>query len=592
MQVVPRVLRNLRVQNLHLAGLAPLLLAGSVAVSAPVRAQEDEETRRHGIFLDSVEISLIDVEVIASHDGVPVPDLTRDDFEILDDGKPVQITHFSRVERGLRIYPDQPAMEDESGGDENTSPVREPSTVIVIVDQLFVSPPSRRQIFDAVFRGLEPLISDGAKVMVASKTRDITIEQDFSTNKAMIQAALERLAGAAPPGYASEIRSMAELWDITPDAAESRQTGPGQPAPALATAEIDARSAYADARGLSQRIHADVLASLGTLHRFLDSLAGLPGRKALLYVADSLPVRPGEQLWRIWWEKYGLDHGARLGVTSGGPIEFDITLALEDLISDANASRVVFYPVGTDAGADFSSAAARGLSSPTLAAARNRETAASDGLRWLAERTGGRAAVRGGSFDDLLDDMSRDLGTFYSIGYHSPHEADGEVHRIEIRAKRPGVVLRHPTEYRDKSADQRMTDQTLSAITLGSEDNRLDVRVEVGKARKQSKNQFTVPIEIHVPMANLVLLPGATTHQGKLSIQLIARDDRGFFSDPVMIRMPLEVPHRDMAWALSQTVDYQTEIVLSGGSSTIAVGVHDDLGQMGSALALDIDVGG
>ena len=573
--------------NLHLARLAPCLL-----LAAPLSAQIDEEARRHGIFVDSVEISLIDVEVVATLDGEPVTDLERDDFEILDDGQPVPITHFSRVERGQRIYSSR-GPTDEPRSDATSAPqAREPTTVIVVVDQLFVSPISRRRVFDAVSRQLEALIAEGARVMVASKTRDLTIEQDFSSNQLLIHSALDRLATSAPPGYAVEVRSIAELWDIRPDAADSRQTGPGQPAPALATAEIDAQADYQDVRALTQRMHADVSASLVTLHRFLDSLAGLPGRKALLYVADHLPVRPGEQLWRIWWEKYGTDHGARLGVTPGGPIQFDLTIALEGLISDANSSRVAFYPIGSDAGADFSSASARGLGSPTLPGAANRETLASDGLRWLAERTGGRAKTIGGDFDALIADMTRDLGTFYSIGYRSPHEADGEVHEIEVRVKRPGVTLRHPTEYRDKSAEQRMTDRILSAITLGNEHNELDVRVDIGKARRQRKGQFAVPIDLHVPMANLVLLPGAATHQGKLTIQLIARDHRGLFSDPVVVRLPLEVAHKDVAWALSQTVDYSTTMTLGEGLTTVAIGVHDDLGQIGSTVAVDIDTGG
>jgi VWFA-related protein len=539
-----------------------------------------------------VDISLIDVEVIATRDGEPVTDLTREDFEILDDGQPVEITHFSRVESGRRLYPGQTAIQEETVSTGTPASTRESSTVIVVVDQLFISPVSRRQVFDAVRRHLEPLLADGAQIMVVSKIRDITIEQDLTTNGALVDAAFERLAGAAPPGYATEIRSIAELWEIEPEFAESRQTGPGQPEPALATSVIDAQAAYQDANAISRRIHADVRASLAQLHRFLDSLAGMPGRKALLYVADELPLQPAAQLWRIWWEKFGVDHGARLGVTSSGPSELDATLELEALISDANASRVSFYPVGTSGGADFLSASARGLSAQNLSAASRRSTSASDGLVWLADRTGGRAAVRGGSYDRLLSDMTTDLGTFYSIGYQSPHAADGEVHRIEIRVDRDGVRLRHPTEYRDKSADQRLRDRTLAGLTVGVRENPLDARVEVGKARRRKGGLWAAELEIHVPMANLVLLPGSTTHRGKLSIQLISRNGRGDFSDPVMIRMPLEVAHRDMSWALSQTVDYATEIMLGEGRNTIAIGVYDDLGQVGSTLGVEIDVGG
>ena len=117
-------------------------------------------------------------------------------------------------------------------------------------------------------------------------------------------------------------------------------------------------------------------------------------------------------------------------------------------------------------------------------------------------------------------------------------------------------------------------------------------RVDVGKPKKQKKGVFAVPVEIHVPMANLVLLPDSTSHHGKLSIQLIARDSDGRFSDPVVVRMPLEVRHGDISWALSQTVDYTAELSLREGSNTIAVGVHDDFGFIGSTVGLGIDVGG
>jgi hypothetical protein len=216
---------------------------------------------------------------------------------------------------------------------------------------------------------------------------------------------------------------------------------------------------------------------------------------------------------------------------------------------------------------------------------------AGDGLLWLSRRSGGRAAVRSGNLDALFDGLERDLASYYSISYVSPHDGDGESHRVEVRVARPGVELRYPTEYRAKSADQRTTDRTLSALTLGVEDNALDVRVSVGKSRKRGA-LYTTPLEIKVPMANLVLLPDAASHRGKLSIQLIARDSKGQFSAPVLVRLPFEVRNSDVARALSQTVDYEAEMTLDGGSHTIAVGVHDDLGYSASTVKVELDVGG
>ncbi|HVS62712.1 MAG TPA: VWA domain-containing protein [Thermoanaerobaculia bacterium] len=603
-------------------------LSAASATSASARGQEDEEIRRHGIFIDSVEVSLVSVEVFATRDGEPVTDLTIDDLEVLVDGEPVEVTSLTWV-AGQRPGDGESFGDEAEAGDvaiekaaaetaaaetaaawtragnagaEASEPESagrsEPASVIVLVDQLFLSPISRVQVFEALAAQLEPLIDGGARILVATKSReDVRIVQDFTDDRRQVLAAFDRLGDLAPPGYTAEIRTTIDLWGLAPKAVESRQTGPDQPEPSMRTSELDAQSAYQEARSITERMHADVTGSLGALHRFLDSLAGLPGRKALIYVADQLPVRPAELLWRMWWEEYGVEHGSRLGASPRGPSALDATGQLEELIADATTSRVAFYPVGAGGGVDLAGAAGRGAPTQSGVPMVTPSSAAGDGLQWLSQRTGGRGAVGSSAIgsaalEGFFGDLTRDLGAYYSLAFPSPHQGDGELHRLEVRARRPGVRLRHPTEYRDKSAEQRMADRTLSTLTLGVEDNPLDVRVEVGKAKQARKGgRATVPLEIRVPMANLVLLPDARVHRGKLSIQLIARDDRGRVSDPVLVRMPLEVVHRDLAWALTQTVDYATEMTLQAGGGAIAIGVHDDYGFTSSTVGVDIGRG-
>ncbi len=63
-----------------------------------------------------------------------------------------------------------------------------------------------------------------------------------------------------------------------------------------------------------------------------------------------------------------------------------------------------------------------------------------DSLRTLSEETGGFAAVNlnmlGSAFERIVDANSR----YYVLGYYPPSSArDGRFHRIEVRAKRPGL---------------------------------------------------------------------------------------------------------------------------------------------------------
>ena len=147
-----------------------LLLAACVGAAAAVA--QDEETRRHGIFVDTLDVSLVNIEVVALENDRPVTDLVREDFEIFDDGQPVEITNFYRVESGQRILPaDAPA----GGEARRLAQIPERSFVVVLVDHSFISPSSRAKVFHELEKKLDDLMVDGTQVMVISKRREIEL---------------------------------------------------------------------------------------------------------------------------------------------------------------------------------------------------------------------------------------------------------------------------------------------------------------------------------------------------------------------------------------------------------------------------------
>lgn len=568
-----------------------MLLAAALLAAWGTAAQESEESQlRRGIFLDSVDVSLTNVEVHVTRGGEPVPDLTADDFEVFDDGVPVDVTHFYRVDAGRRALP--PAAGSDAPDTVPLPATREPATVVVLVDQPFLAPASRKLVFTALSERLDPMMADGVEVMVVSKDRQVEVVQPLTSRRADVDLALDRLARVATPDHASEVRRMVQRIEQGNGAA-SRVTPAQAPTPQTVTALSDARAAYQDARGFSQEIHAQVLHSLGLVSRFVGSLAGLPGRKAVLYVADRLPVRPGEVVWRAWFERYGFEWGSQLGVTSVETAirEHDVSAAVHELVADASANRVAFYPVGTGAAAvgGLASPESRGSASPTRRFLRDRES--DDGLHWLASGSGGRAGLGRGKVDAFLDALRQDLTTYYSLGFPSPHRGDGETHELEVRVRGgDDLEVRYLAEYRDKTAEQQMEERTLASLVLGAGDNPLDVRVTLGKPVRQPDDLYAVPMEIRVPVANLVLLPDRAAHRGKVTIQLIVRDDEGRFSETVRIRMPIEIPNATILRALADSAVYATELVMRRGRQTIGVGVRDDFGGVGATVNVEVDV--
>ena len=64
------------------------------APSAPAETAAPQEE-----FFESIEVNLVNVEVyVTDKKGNRIPGLGKDDFQLFEDGKPVQITNFYAVE--------------------------------------------------------------------------------------------------------------------------------------------------------------------------------------------------------------------------------------------------------------------------------------------------------------------------------------------------------------------------------------------------------------------------------------------------------------------------------------------------------------
>src|SRR5580765_799562 len=92
------------------------LLAGLAFASASVFAQQSAPQQAPPqvppqppppVFKESVEVRAMDLDVsVTDSQGRPVSDLTRGDFTIRVDGKPVPIDYFARVDEGSIHSPD------------------------------------------------------------------------------------------------------------------------------------------------------------------------------------------------------------------------------------------------------------------------------------------------------------------------------------------------------------------------------------------------------------------------------------------------------------------------------------------------------
>lgn len=581
-------------------------LLGAALLWAPVVAPAQDDVRHHGIFIDSIDVQLVNIQVMAvDKDGNPVTDLTRDDFEVYEDGQPVTLTNFFAVEDGVRR---EPGMGEAIEPVPEESPDRAPAPaspfviddsryVVLFVDNTNISPNHRKRVFTELRKDLAQLMEPADRVMVARLDREVHVEQPFTRDRSLIEQALESLEETAP---AASMRRAEESRVLTL-LQSSNSVGPGSggtfgqdagPFNPGMTPEEEARMVLQNIQSYVQQVSNDTQTSLNALERFVSSLAGLQGRKAVVYVSDGLEIRPGEFLLRNWESKYGA-FANDVGI---GSVDFEIDrYSLEprfrDLVAEANANRVAFYTIegGNQRGGGTVSAQTRTFVANPVA--RTAEDGRQTSLRSLAFETGGTALIDSSNVGALLSRLEQDFSHYYSLGYPSPHPGDGKYHEVKVRVRRPGVELRYLEGYRAKTPDERMTDRTLASLLFDTGTNPLDVKVELGELQAENKNRFVVPVMVKIPLSKLVLVPQQNAHLGQVSVFIAVRDASGRMSDPQKIDVPVTIPNDQLLNAMTRTAGYMAQLRMRPGSQKIAIGVRDELAAVDSTLNLNVDVG-
>ena len=138
--------------SLRLAlSLAAGLLPGLAQAQAP--AEETEQT-----FFESIDVNVVNVEVyVTDRDGRRVQGLTRDDFQVLEDGKPVEITNFYAMSADTDGQVSQPAAPVEAGEETaeepapaQAAPADQRLYLAIFLDNRSLLPSSRNHILKSI----------------------------------------------------------------------------------------------------------------------------------------------------------------------------------------------------------------------------------------------------------------------------------------------------------------------------------------------------------------------------------------------------------------------------------------------------------
>jgi VWFA-related protein len=579
-----------RIRGFAQGALAALLASGLAAAAiaqSPTPAPEP-------LFIDTVSVNIVNVEVfVRSKDGVPVVGLGPADFEVFEDGDPMEITNFFAA-----TTPAPPATATQGTGPEATPipeappepiPASQRLSLIFFIDNANISPGQRRFAFANLQTLLrEAMRSTGTRAMLVTGGNRVNVRQAFTQDvPALVTALAEAERDVGDSATLNVDRTMIlRLLDQT------APPGGGEGRAGSQLAVEDAHSILEQVRRAAEAEYERTRWILSALRNFVDSLSGIEGRKVVFFVGGGISMRPGQGLLERWESRFGLTSLGRSFNAVAEANRYDLTSTFNDLVKHANAYGVTFYSIDALGNRGLANMTSETKTLYLPGVGTGEALSAQQSLQVLASATGGRLAVNSPDMSQQIAKTVEDFDTFYSLGYAAPHEGDGKYHRITVKVRRPGVGLRYREGYLDRPADDRMADRSMSALLFGAGSNSLDAELSVRAQVKQPDGTYLVTLLVTVPLSKLTLLPRGQVHEGTLSFWLTAKDADGEHLTQVPKQsFPVRVPNEKLLTVLGQRAGCTFQLRTDSGPKRVAVSIRDDLGQTQGTTSAEFNVG-
>jgi VWFA-related protein len=391
------------------------VLAGGVVLAA----RQDRQPFR-------VATRLVPIDVVVHKDGQPVADLTAADFKIAEDGKDQKIEFFSVIDaRSSRsANPASPALPARPAPNvaevTNRPNGRVPLTAtVVLFDRLNTRFEDQVQAREEIIAFLSQVKPDERVALYVLDSNEIRVLHDFTRDAASLVRTLMRYRAATSPELAAA-------------------DAPAAPLAPIGNGDVDAETAaWLEETRTMVAANANVArakTTLSGLEEIANHLGGISGRKNLVWVSSSFPLRIDD----------GREHRT-------------MTAELTRAVRAVSSAGIAIYPVDT-----------RGLIAPfqgvkpteTLSGiGRNAQPLpnpsgiamtmpAVDAMSELATRTGGRVFYNSNNIGGAIGKAMDDSRVTYVIGYYPTNDRfDGRFRDLKVTVRRPGAEVRHRSGY-------------------------------------------------------------------------------------------------------------------------------------------------
>jgi VWFA-related protein len=572
----------------------------SVLFAAPLFAQQPAPAPSFG---ETIEVRVVNVDVmVTDRNGKPVTGLTKDDFDLFEGGKKLEITNFARMNgmvqtATLAAQPPatpRPAAAAAPTSDQDVRARR----VVLFIDNSTLQPGNRAKVLRSAKDFLSRAVRGTDQVMIVTWNPGLRVDVPFTNDIAAAGAALDQMVAAASLGGASERDLLQVEHEITDsigdysiarpqttfDQAKAGEVAP-KPKPPISMAMIHAQ-AYVMRQVHEQREVAEALKSV------ISSIRSVEGRKAVVFISEQLDQNPGHRIFEFLEQvKEKFDGGLSVNFVAEARKYREPEL-INNIAALANASGATLYPIHAGGlGAETSSGSADkgNFAYDTPSSTANAMNESFPAMQELAAATGGVALIGTNNYEGGFARITDDLTSYYSLGFRATGPRQDAVRPLTVKLKNGrGLVVRMRPQYIEKSQTSEMNDTVSANIFFPIAHNDLAVRLAAGAAQPAAQpGQVTVPLDIKVPTSALTLVPEGTDLTGHFSIYVGFVQASGATSKVTRQEQQVRFPADSLKRRKELTV--RTMIAMDDKVEAVSVGVLDETSKITGFAVLKLN---
>jgi VWFA-related protein len=537
-----------------------ILLGALLATATVAQSQQSQPPVTFRVDVNYVEVDA----VVTDAQGRFVPGLTKDDFELLEEGTPQTINTFALVDLPAP-RPDPPLFKKspiEPDVRSNLDPF-DGRIFVIVLDDLHTDFRRTARVRASARQFIERYVGANDLVALVQTGAGARSAQDFTTSRARLFAAIDTFAGrkigSATQSRIDDYYRQLDMKTGNPP----RDTEEGE------------RAHYA--RNM-----------LRTLRGAAQLLGNIQGRRKAV----------------VWFSE-GTDFMTDNPFTAQS--SSFIAQEMRDAVAAAERAGVTFYGVdvrGLGAQLDEALGATKlpddpGVNLGTTAFITEVERA-QDFLRTMSEQTGGFAIVNrndlGAAFEQLVQENSR----YYLLGYYPANtRRDGKFRQVRVGVKRPGLEVRAragyhaprsnaastTTEFKDGGASPAVREAIQSPVPVSG----LGMRVFAAPFDGPGKNaSVAITIEVTPQRLAFVEKDGAFTEE--LEIVIVPVDAAGKVHDGARDLAPMKLSPPSLEAVRRSGVRIGRRLDLPPGKYQLRVAARAANGNAVGAVIHDLDV--